>query len=311
MLQAAINPNWTPDSFCGEEPGHPWYETHTGGGVTTHRRLLVNSEDVLNWYLYFVMINPLDPYTNSAVAWDFHQQPFEKQERVAGGIAAGYADYEFSQLDIMYEGGPGYRYIPGCGVVHEEMKPRLEQEPIGIARQQIAASGSDNLVWATNDSNVQNFLYYGEHPHFESGGMELVLTFPFAGVGNEPWLPGTINSDTFTTAVGGSIFAPGTLKYVGMTSIPSVVIPAAGIYAGVMRYRVSFHFHFRCPANAAGNIIDWNMHWRARDQTWGYMKDATGAVYKQYPAKPFGTNLTNLYWIPFAFNAVPTGYLGP
>ena len=281
-------------SPLGEEPHAPILNTTPAGGGGMKRRCLCLQRQVLDWLRFFTTVQPLDPYTLNGVLWEFTASPFERQLRVCPSaieaLFPGIAYVELAVLDLVYQ-STGMKFLFDLGVVKEESKPRLEQEPVGVVRQFNSAAGNESLTWQTADGSgepTDHALLFGEHPHYESAGKELIVTFPFALTSQEPFAEGTINGDTFTMLVSGDTYAPGTLKYMGAAKETSVVIPAVGIYTGLTRTRKSFIFHYRSPANASGGVVDWNMRWRARDQTWGYMLDMNGNVYTQYPAKPFG-----------------------
>jgi len=253
------------------------------------------SSDVWNWYEYFTATAPLDPYTINAVLFDFHQRPFEKQQRLAGNtltFGPGVANYEISLLDLVYE-SQGCRYIPGYGTVKEDQRPRLEQVPIGVLRSFTGTAGEGTLQWAISDGGSGEFpnaLYYGEHPHCEVGSREITLTFPFAPTGAEPFGEGTVNSDSFQLPVTGDVYAPGQLKYMGCAKEASVVVPSVGVYTGLVRYRKSFIFHLlKANLGIGDSLLTWNHYFRARDQSVEQILDMNGRPYTQYGLASFST----------------------
>ena len=304
MLIPGLNPAWNPaTSPLGEEPEHPEVRTSTGGGTTTKRLLHCLSCDVWNWYLYFTSENPLCPYSLNAVAVDFHQRPFEKQERIAGLIdtyGPGYANYEWSLLEVAYE-SQGMEYFPGQGTVKEEQRPRIENVPIGVMRGFMPQTDSTDLrtlQWSVDDggSSPTKAMYYGEHPHCEVGSREIILTFPFAPTASDlPWGEGSVNSDTFQLPVTGDICPPWTLKYMGVAKETSVVIPCVGIYTGLKRTRKSFIFHYlnanigNAVPNSTPAPLTWNQYFRARDQETNTLTDMNGNAYLQFTPVSFSS----------------------
>jgi hypothetical protein len=260
-------------NYCGEAAGFPKYKSTPAGGVTVYRALHVLAADLGNWIIYFLE-NPIDPYTQCGNLWEYSVAPFDK-EAIGQVTPPGVASYQLLTLNLTYE-SQGMRFYPGYGVVKEEIKPKPLAEPVGVTRAY--ASGQPSLKWSDGAP-----VYYGEHPHIEWSGEELAITFPFAPSAASPVANGTVNSAPWTSFVLGLTFDAGTLKYAGQADEASVVIPAIGIATGLIRYRKTHILEFRDH--------DWNTFWRARDQTWNYMKDDTGSPYYQYPYANFaGTN---------------------
>ena len=301
------DPNWRfndpAGSPIGEEPRAPSWSTTSGGGGKTQRRLLIKQAQAWNWLEFFTATQPLDPYTLNAVAFEISCEPFEKQLRLSTtaieSLFPGLAYYELAVLTLVYE-STGMRYYPGQGTVKEEQKPRIESVPAGIVRYFGGAGAVEGgtLTWASSDGNPisTNHLYYGDHPHCEVGSREIAITFPFAPTGAEPFGEGAVNTDAFQFPVTLDVCPPGTLKYMGVAKEASVVIPAVGIYTGLVRYRKTFIFHY---LNAAvgppgTNRLRWNTYWRARDQLVLTMEDMNSNPYWQYTPLPF--NAVN-WWI--------------
>jgi hypothetical protein len=287
----------------GEEPRAPVLQTSPAGGGGMKRRLVCRQSHVLDWLIFYSTVQPLDPYCLNGVLWEFSAEPFEKQLRISNSaieeLFPGLAYYELAVLNLSYE-ATGMRYYPGMGVVKEEQKPRLEQVPAGIQRYMVNQTGTTEgptLTWRDNDPKGNNFLYYGEHPQCSVGSREIILTFPFAPSGAEPFAEGSVNSDAFTLPVTGDVCTPATLKYMGVAKEASVVIPAVGIFTGLMRYRKSFVFHY-LNANlgpvpqesGGGGLLTWNTYWRARDQAVGQMQDMNGDPYLQYTPESYARN---------------------
>jgi len=280
-------------------PGYPEYFTTPGGGGGTRRLLMVYASEVNDWIIFFTVTAPLCPYTLNAVVWNIKQRPFEQQERVAANLAfgPGIALYDFSLLEIEYE-STGMRYFPGQGVVKEEQRPRIESVPTGIMRYSVSAVGNEapTLSWVHGDPQLNTFLYYGEHPHCEVGSREISVTFPFAPTGAEPSFgEGSVNSDAFQLPVTGDICPPGTLKYMGCAKEASVVIPAVGIYTGLIRFKKTFIFHYLNASvgvnnsGISGQRLTWNWYFRARDQLIGQMQDMSLDPYYQYRPAVFSS----------------------
>ena len=277
----------------GEMPGYPRWRTTPAGGGGTQRSLWCSTVDVNNWMLYFTVTAPLDPYTMNGVCWEFSVKPFERQQRLAVSPAIfgpGVATFGYSILDIQYE-STGMRYFPGLGVVKEEAKPRDEHVDVGVTYSR-GGYGPAGLTWDANDhdpSNPNGNVFIGEHPHMVIGGAEITLTFPFAPTGLEPFPSGGLtssqpgqgycNSDYFTMPVSGDTYAPGTLKYMGRASEPSVVIPAVGIYTGLVRYRKAFRLHY--------HPIGWNCRWRGATRRGTACKTSKAMNTTSTPESPF------------------------
>ena len=112
-------------NFCGEQPGYPIIASSPAGGVNVQRELLVFTQDVMNWTVYFLE-NPIDPYTFSGNLWKWRAIPFEKAERTAANIniyGPGVVLNEFSLLSLEYESA-GIRFYPGLGRRQGRAKPR-------------------------------------------------------------------------------------------------------------------------------------------------------------------------------------------
>lgn len=267
-------------NYCGERQEYPKYKTSPGGGCTVYRSLDVLAADVNDWIVYFTT-NPIDPYTMNGNCWEIVVHPFDKEQITAASIyVPGVASYQLAVINITYE-SVGMRWYPGLGVVKEEISPRAER--IGVGGTQ-GSEDEDNLVWATADSNGSKALFHGEDPDFTLGGAEVKVTFPFAPTGSQPFAPGSVNDAPVTMLVSGNTFDTGCLKYIGPEIEASVVIPAVGIYTGLVRYKKSFVFHYRSH--------DWNEYWRARDSSWHKMEDQDGNTYEQYTP----TTFTPLSW---------------
>jgi hypothetical protein len=272
-------------AFCGEEPGFPRWKSSPAGGVRLQRELLVLTNDLANWLYFFTAQAPIDPYLTATNLWEFGARSFEKQERIQydtslAGPAVAY--YQYSILELTYE-SEGMRFFPGQGIVKEEHHEAMFQEPVGIARLGAGADPGAAVNHSINWSDGEA-LFYAEHPHFETPGSKIVLTFPFAPTSNEPFPYGTVNDNAFTMPCSEITYPRGTLMFAGFAEkSTSVVIPALGFFTGLTRTRKAMVFHYRNPANEASAVVDWNTRWRSRDQQWMTMKDQTGSPYHQFP----------------------------
>lgn len=268
-------------SLEGEESGYPqseWIESN----FRAVRRLIVGWEDRRE-LLDQLATPPNDEYpydegTPNALARRAKIYPLPKQEQI-NASGSDIAVYRKAIVEVEYStvGPSWYR----SNLIRETLTPSTQR----------AALDSQHFRWSnqTTDGTFGNnnvVVLSQETPTRSSRAFDWTIEY-WHLMALPLWIEapiGCVNSNPVPAPTLGYVFPPESLLYKGSTITRTVKLNM------VLTQTVKAHFGVIFPTLADGGGTmqrNWNMHWRASQQRYGWLKTVTGNIYRSYPRVPF------------------------